>query len=204
MAQIRGVNPWRSMWDEPRKTVRAIVLAKPTFGVFLLATLYALVNLFFLAGLWSLGLKVPFFSILIGAVLLAPLLGWAWIYIAGWVFYFTGRLLKGRAPRSHLRAAIAWSKIPAVLSLFIWVIFLVAQPEYVFIQDAGGVSSLFVDFISLSLGVWSLILLIQALREVQKFSLGRALVNILFAWAFSGILYLLVYVFFRYIYLTVL
>jgi hypothetical protein len=189
------------MWSQPRSTIRAIVHNKPAFGVFYLAAIYALQSFFFYANWWSLGLKTNYYALIILGVVLSPFIGALWLYFMGWVFSLSGRFLKGRAPPSHLRSAIAWSKLPTSISLLMWLILIFFTPEYVFIQGASGFSSIFVNFITLILGIWSLVLLIQGVREVQHFSLARSILNVFLAWLLSTAILLLAFVLMRYLYI---
>jgi hypothetical protein len=188
-----GMNPWMNMWAQPRVTIRTIVTSRPSYGVLRLATIYALQNLLFSANYWSLGFQFPFTAILLVSILLAPIAGIIWVYFAGWIFSFTGSWLGGRAPMSHLRAALAWSKLPSCISLLMWFILIVSKAESAFIQDVNGPSLIFGDLILTILGIWSLVLLVQSIREIQGFSILRTIGNILLAALVSSVLSLLVF-----------
>ena len=195
------VNPWLSMWTQPRHTVRSLLQIHPKYGVFPLAAIYALQSLLYFANYWSLGISFRFYAILITAIVASPIVGAIWLYVSSWVFYCTGRWLSGKASAPQLRVAVAWSKIPTSINLLMWVALLIAHSDYVFILDAGGPSSLFINFITLILGVWSLVLLIQSIREVQYFSIARALVNVFLEWIFSSLLFFIAFAIFRYFYI---
>ena len=197
---INGLNPWISMWTNPRATIRAIVNINPKFGVFYLALIYALKSNLFFSNYWSLGLSFPFYAIFLASVLLAPLFGMIWVYFAGWVLYFTGEWLGGKAPMAHLRAAVAWSKIPSFVSILMWLVLLIANAEITFIHVGSGPSSVFMSLISLILGIWSLVLLVQSVREVQGFSAGRSFINVMISWVISSIITFLIVLFVSYVY----
>lgn len=202
MSQIAGMNPWLTMWSQPRSTIRALIHNKPAYGIYILAAIFALQSFFFYANWWSLGLSTSTYLLLALGVILSPLLGLIWLYFTAFIFYLTGRLLKGAAPASHLRTAIAWSRIPTTITLLMWLILIFTSSDSVFIQEpTSGPSSIFVNLITFILGIWSLILLIQSLREIQSFSIGRTLFNIFLAWILSSILFILVFGLVRYIYL---
>ncbi len=195
---IGGLNPLLRMWTSPRPTVRAIVNVNPRFGVFYLAWGYALQSILFFVSYWSLGLSYPAFAILSVGLILSPLFGYIWLYFTGWVLHFTGGWLGGKAPMLHLRTALAWSKIPSVLLLFMWLLLMIADIDTAFVNGVAGTSSLFVTFITSILGIWSLVLLILSLQEVQRFSLARAIVNVILAGFISWILSALLFFVFRY------
>jgi hypothetical protein len=198
---IAGMNPWLAMWSQPRNTIRAVVHNTPRYGVWYLAAIFALQDFFFYANWWSLGLSAHYYGLLLLGVVLSPLLGFIWLYFMGWVYGLTGRWCGGHAPALHLRAALAWSKIPTSLNILLWFVIIVLTPERAFIQDGGGPPSIFINFIYLILGTWSLILLIQSLRELQSFTILRSIANILLACLVSSSLSILGFLFLRWIYL---
>ncbi len=203
MSQSAGGNPWLSMWGRPTSTIRSIIHTDPKYGVFYLASLYALQDLLFFANWWSLGLSYPFYAILIASLILAPIIGMAWLYFAGWVFQFTGKWLGGKAPALHVRAALAWSYIPIAVSVVMWFVLLAAHADFVFILDAGGPSSLFINFITVILSIWSLVLLIQSIREIQGFTILRSLANVIVARFLSSFFLFFLFNIVRYFYMMV-
>ena len=200
---IGGINPWMCMWTNPRLTIRAIVTVNPRYGVFYLAWLYVLQTFFFVANYWSLGFSFSFLSLLTAALVLSPFVGYLWLYFTGWVFYFTGRWLGGQAPMSHLRAAAAWSKIPVSIALVMWLILMVVNPEWTFIQGISLPSTVFIQLIAFILGIWSFVLLIQSIREIQGFTILRSLLNLIIASLISSVASILVFAALKYIYTTV-
>lgn len=200
---LGGFKPWISMWTSPRPTIRAVVNLNPKFGVIYLAAIYALENNFFFSSYWSLGLSFPFYAILLASIVLAPVFGIIWVYFTGWILHFTGKWLNGTAPMSHLRAAAAWSKIPSTISILMWLILLITNSEMTFIHAISGPTWLFMNLIAIILGVWSLVLLVQSIQEVQAFSLGIAFLNVVLTWIISSIICFVCFLLLRYIYIAV-
>ncbi len=197
---VGGLSFWISMWTNPRPTIRAIVNLNPKFGVFYLATIYALQNNLVCSSYWSLGLSFPFYAILLASVVLSPFLGVIWVYFTGWVLYITGKWFGGQAPMSHLRTAAAWSKIPSCISLFMWLILLISDSDMTFIHAVSGPAALFMNFILLILGVWSFVLLIQSVRELQDFSIGKSFLNIVVSELFSFVFIIFIFFIISYLY----
>lgn len=193
--------PWLSMWNQPRTTVRTLTHSRPTFGVYLLSTVYALQSLFFYANWWSLGLSFNYSPIITVSVIASPFFAVVWLYFMGYIYYLTGRIFRGNAEALYLRTCLAWSKIPYSVNLLMWFVLIFSNPNYVFIQDSLGPSSLFVNLIVLIVGIWSFVLLVQSVREVQQFSFLKALANVILAWLVSGIVYFLIFSIVRYFYL---
>ena len=203
MSQVTGMKPWLTMWGQPKSTVRAIVHSNPSYGVFYLAAIYALQSLFFYANWWSLGIQPHFYLILFAGIVLSPLIGLVWVYYLSFVFYCISRLFGGRAPMSHVRTAVAWSLIPVSINLLMWLVLIFLSPHNAFIQDTVGPSSIFINLIGLILGIWSIILLIQGLCEVEQFSLPRSIAVLLISWFISSLTVLLFFALLRYIYIVI-
>jgi len=205
MSHFPSINPWVSMWTRPRKTIRALVDYKPNYGVFYLASLFAFQDLLYYANWWSFGTKFSPLSIFLGSLILCPLVGLVWVYFAGWIFYFTGRWLHGRASASHLRKALAWSKVPVSINLLVWLGFLIFGVPSAFIlegsHDTGLFSTIFLNFISLATGIWSFVLLVQSIREVQHFSISHSIINVAMGWVIYFIFFIILSALVRYFYL---
>lgn len=190
---IAGLNPWISMWNQPRSTIRAIAYNRPTYGIYYLAIIYALQGFFFYANWWSLGVRTHYPFYLTLGIIVSPIIGIIWLYLMGEFFYLSGRLLHGTATRRQIRAIVAWSALPFTITLAMWVLLLFWSPEHVFIQDSGPHSSIFVNFITLIAKVWSFVLLLESLREIQHFSVRKAALNVIGVWTFSTILFFIVF-----------
>ena len=134
-------------------------------------------------------------------VILSPIVAMVWLYFMGYIYYLTGRIFRGQAEALYLRTCLAWSKVPYSVNLLMWFVLIFSNPAYVFIQDSQGPSSIFVNVIALIVGLWSFVLLVQSVREVQQFSIIRALSNVVLAWIVSGIVYFLIFSVIRYFYL---
>lgn len=180
-----------SIWTKPRSTIRNIIATNPKRGFFWLASLYSLQSLLFIANTISLGVSYNFFLILILSTALSPLLGSIWIYFYGWLFHLTGKWLGGKAPQLHIRAAFAWSKVPLLINLVMWIFLLIYLAEHAFVHFTEGPLIIFINIVSLFSGIWSLILLIQTLREVQGFSLAMAVGNTALSYAIGFLILLL-------------
>lgn len=196
------MSPWLSMFGQPKKTIRAVLHTNPRYGVLYLAAIYALECFFYYSNWWSLGLSFPLYPLILTCLVLSPIAGFIWLYFSSWIFYFTGRLLKGKAPALHLRTALAWSHIPAIFSILMWFALLATHPDTTFIQDAGIPSSLFINSITLIATIWSFVLLVQSIREIQGFSLACSVGNIVLSWFISSILSFVGFVIFRHFYIS--
>jgi hypothetical protein len=195
-------NPWFSMWTQPRATIRSILQIDSRYGFWVLATAYALSSCFYIANVYSWGLSNTFFEVFIPLLVLSPLVGFLWLSVDGWILRYIGLKLGGAASFQEMRMALAWSKVPSFISLVMWVVLMVSGPSTAFIQYATGASAVFIVLISLIINTWSIVLLIQAVREVQGFDLRKALLNVFGGLAIFSIIALIVLYIGRYIYIS--
>ena len=171
MAKLK-INPWKEVWLHPRNTIKTILKYDPKYMVLPLAALVGIANnaLDFESSDVIVG-----GSSFIGSVLVAAILGIVSLYISGFLLSLTGRWIKGEANALKLRAAIAWSGVPVVASLILFI------PLFFALNSSAmgiiGVSSIAV----IILGVWSVILQVGMISEIQKFSIGKAILNIILA-----------------------
>lgn len=185
MSQLKaGSNPWLSMWGSPRKTIRRVIDHDPRYGVIWLSGIYVFQSLIFYLNFWSLGLRAPKYALLIPSLLLSPALGFVWLMFYGWIVRGVARWFGGRAPASHVRAALAWSRLPIAFSLLVWLFLWKLDSSSLFIQYGPGLASDILTGSIFFLEGWTLLLFIPALSEVQGFSLLRSLCTISIAWIF--------------------
>lgn len=193
--KISGMNPWTHIWTHPRETIRNIVRFNPKYRFIILSFLYGLPMLFYWAQTFSLGQSTSAMGIVIGAVVLATFAGMLTMTIMSGLILWTGKWIGGKSTYYPIRATLAWSSIPNIFEIIIWAILIYFFREGLFLNDfpQEGLSSglLFFTFgllmIQFALIIWSLIILVKGLGEVQKFSAWKALLNVVIAGAILGI-----------------
>jgi hypothetical protein len=138
--------------------------------------------------------------ILLLSISAGPLLGLFELYVISALLKWTGGWLGGEAPIDHVRAAVAFGRIPLLWLSLLWIVPLVVLGSDAFtavertrvsppvvlplgtILTISAVPLLFT--IALALLVWIVITAVTCLAEAQGFSAWRALVNHLLAYAF--------------------
>lgn len=195
-------NPWVSMWSHPRATIRYLFQTKPRYGVFLLAAVYTLQALFYFANYASFGHSFSFATLFFGSLALAFPLGILWLYLVGWILVWAGRLCGGKADSESMRLVAAWSRIPFSLNIFMWVILFLTAPDTAFLQRPANVTLLFINFIAVILWTWSVVLRLQAIREIQGFSIARSFACLFLSWVFYYVIMFSILMIFRGIYIN--
>ena len=174
----RAWSPWRSIWLRPRDTIAGVVRHNPRHHVLLLAMAAGIADL-----LHRLSGRLPMTLLL--AVGLGALAGALLLYLKAWLLRRTGHWLGGRASAEHLRAAIAWSSLPNVVTLVLWVPALAVFGSELFATEMPCLLEsprLLVVFAGLAalhaiMGIWSFVLYLHCVGEVQGFSVWKALLN---------------------------
>lgn len=183
------LDPWLSMWTQPRATLRRIAATDADHGVLTLAALGGVAQVLDRASTQNLGDEHGVGAILLAAVLAGPIAGVIGIYVGAWLLTVSGRWIGGEAPGAHLRAALAWGNLPNVAGLLLWApalalvggeMFTSATPQLEN-QPLLALFLLPLGLLWVALAVWSLVLIVLGTAQVQGFSGWRALGNLLLA-----------------------
>ena len=183
------LNPWRTMWLRPRATVRWLVANDPERHMLLLPALAGIhesLGQYMLQGRGD----VTGWPGLVGmAIVLGPIFAILGMLIYCFLLRFTGQWLGGKASLRQLITAYAWSRVPVAYVLPVWIVAIgvlgqgmfTSQPLETFIGPLQV--GLFLGFTLLvaAASIWTLVLLVMGVAEVQGFSAWRALGNLLLA-----------------------
>lgn len=180
-------NPWSAILTKSKKTIQAIVKINPNFHLLLLSFIYGFGAILGLAQNMKLGEKLDLISIIIPTIILAPLWGYIAFSVSSWFVFFTGKWLGGKAPFKHIRAAAAWSNVPSLVSSLLWILLIAFFGLKLFgdftVKATFTTSQIWmvfsVMFVQLVASIWSLVIYINALSQVQNFSILRAISNII-------------------------
>lgn len=191
-------NPWLSIWTRPRLTIAEIVRTKPSYRFFLFCFIYGFVALLQGAQQADLGTQFSAGPILLVSAIAGFFLGFVFLSISSLLLMWTGRWIKGKGTYHEVRAAVAWSNVPVAVDLIIWLALAAVFGPFLFTQDFASVAFLQSSDISalltpqvvlliglgivrLALNIWSIVILIGSLSQVQGFSIFKAILNILIA-----------------------
>ena len=182
-------NPWLSIWIRPRATIRSIVAQNPNRGLWVLAAIYGFCSLMNMFQSMVVGEGLGIGAILLLAVVLSPL--WGWISFSVWSGFvsWVGKWFKGQGSFKTVRAAYAWSCVPILVNIPLWLLMVALFGHQLFLNypeahllPNGLVTLLFVILIvKVILAIWSLVIYLNALAEVQNFSVIRAILNVIVA-----------------------
>ncbi len=182
-------SPWLTIWIHPRNTIRRIVAENPNKNLWLLAIVYGFSSLLGTFQSFSLGSHFSVVAIVLAALIFAIVWGYIIFSIWGWLITWTGKILKGAGDFRDIRASFAWSNVPMVVTDIVWIVTLITFGAKVFIspgfdnQMLNGASYAILVFslIRVVMSIWSLVICVSALAEVQRFSVIRAIGNLILA-----------------------
>ena len=178
-ASSPGPSPWRTVWFSPRLTIRRILAAEPRpswTGVIALAALhqvFASLQADPVDGAFSanrsampvmLGALQIVFGVLVGPFLLA----------------FVGSWLDGEADADDIRHAVAWSYVPHAIFGLLWIPILIAFGGPPAGAPPAGTAQWIAALLALvvfSGAVWTVVLEVIMIAEVQRFAIWRALLS---------------------------
>lgn len=198
-------NPWKTIWTEPRATIASVVAQNPNRYLWWLASIYGFSSLLNTFQSILLGVNVSLLGIFLLAIVFAPLWGYVCFSVWSWVVSFTGKWLKGVGTFQQVRAAYAWSVVPLLANIPLWFVLAAVFGQQLFtnfsestVVTNGQVSLLFaILIIRIGATVWSIVIYINALAQVQQFTILRAIGNVLLAGLiFALVGYLILILFF--------
>ncbi len=182
-----GINPWTRIWTHPRETIRKIVEFNPKFRFIALSFLHGLPMLFYMAQDMSLGDTFSVPGIILVSIILATFIGMLSITIGSALFLWTGKWIGGQGTYYPIRAAVSWSNVPNLVIVLTWVALILFFKNDLFLASfqktefVGNALALYfiVLLVQAVMSIWSLVILIKGIAEVQKFSAWKGLLNVL-------------------------
>lgn len=190
-ATAGGAAPFFSIWVRPRRTMRAIIDSNPRRLVLALAALSGFGSALDNASTSSIGdgNDLPVVAIVAICAVAGGSGGILTLYIGGFVMKWAGRPLGGRATQVEVRAALAWSTVPLIWALPLWVLELALAGREMFTtatptldtNPLRAVLLVLVVLLEVVLGIWSFVLFLKCLGEVHGFSAWKSLAAVLLA-----------------------
>jgi len=199
------LNPWFSMWIRPRATIQQIVDTDPAYLVPVLAGLMGFSRGLFRASAKNLGDQLAWPWIILIVAGFGPIGGIIGLYFLGGLIRWTGRWMGGKAAYVEVRAAIAWSCVPSIWALILWIPMLAIFGQELFtsymlrIDDDFSLAFILFGFgvFLLTAWIWSLVIFLKSLGQVQGFSAWRALGNTTLSGLVMGVPLIIFFSFFE-------
>lgn len=183
------LNPWQSMWLHPRLTMRHLLATNPRYGVLLLAMAGGINSALESASNRNMGDTATLVSIIAGGIIGGIIGGIVGLYVGSWLIRWTGGWIGGQGTSETIRTALGWANLPNLLQLLLWVGLIAVFRGEIFAKEMPMLEAsptlwgvlIISGLVSVVLAIWSFVLLLAALSEVQGFSALRAFGNLLLA-----------------------
>ncbi len=175
-------SPWLKIWYKPRETIRVILINDTTKMKIILVCIGGLASIspfdpkaieLFSIGNSKSDFSLPF--IILTLLLSGPIRGLIVFYLGSAILKWTGSFINGCATSEEIESTIAWSNIPIIWSMVLWL------PELIQMAPSLQIPyfSIFINSIRIIIGIWTFIIFNICLSEVQKFSVWKSLLNVL-------------------------
>lgn len=196
----RHWNPLGSIWLHPRDTVSRLVTQHRFSTLLWLAFLSGVAQALDQASLENIADQMPhhfgIIEVILGILFIGLLIGLIGLFAFSFALHISGKWFGGKASLRDLWVAVAWSSVPAVFALLLWV------PEwYLFGVELFSENTPRLDasesltlalfgfaLLELTLILWSFVLLVATVSEVQALSVGKTLLNVLLGFIFIYLL----------------
>jgi hypothetical protein len=184
-SDINDDNLLLKIWLKPKDTLTHILKNYPDKYVTILLVLGGVVRAIDRASNKSMGDNMSTVAVLGVAIIFGGLFGWMTYYIYAWAMSVTGQWIKGESNSSQFRTIIAWALIPSICSLVLLGPELIVFGDDLFksepVNDSSldGISWIIFGVIELTLGIWTMIILVKGISLIQNFSIGKSILNMI-------------------------
>lgn len=177
------LNPWLTIWTQPRKIIRNINEHYSHKVLFLLAALGGISTYLDFAALSNLGDKANASAggIIIVGLALGPVLGIILWILSSAIYSQVGKLFGGNASFRDMQIAIAWANVPLIISLLLWIPDLSIMGDGAFSEYVSPVNPFGVFLIGITslleivFGIWYFFIIIKVVAEAHQFSTWKGL-----------------------------
>ena len=198
---VDSLRPLFALWIAPRETIRRLVDTDPTRYVIGLAMLRGALGRLEIAWFSALSQRTPLgplwplgvaFRVVLGAIV-----GVIGLYVGAWLVGIFCRILGGISSAIEMRAALAWSHVPgitaAAVSIALVLFGAIDPPEFKHgrlpVMTGSTIELMLVNLVLIG---WGVVVQLNCVGEVNRFSAWRALGAILLMIATLSVLILLV------------
>jgi Yip1-like protein len=175
--------PWISIWTRPRATLRQILDGDPSRSVFRLAALGGVACALKLASSSDFGAAHPASVVLAVCLAGGAVGGILALFVLTSLVGLAGSWLGGQGRKAEVMAALAWSYVPAIWGLALWLPRAALLGEETFVSLPAGIegnppAALLLGLLQLAqtlIGFWGFLITLKCIGEAHRFSAWRAL-----------------------------
>lgn len=176
------------IWTRPRRCFSFINDMKYEKHMWMLLVLAGISNAFDRASRNGSGDNTSVAGIIGMSIIIGGLIGWISFYIYAALLSWTGQLVKGKGNTKAIVRMLAYASVPVIVSLLALVVQMVvfgneifkSEPDIYSFGNVGVIIYFSMAFIEVVLGCWTIVLVVIGLSEVQKISIWKSILNVLF------------------------
>lgn len=178
------------IWLSPRKVIKYINDKNYSEFVTVLLIFYGITSALNRAAEKNMGDAMPLIGVLIACMIGGGIFGWLSVYIYAALLSWTGKWFKGQGNTKSIFRMMSYSLIPMLVVLFFFIIRIILFGNEVF-QSSFDLSErgmlvysayMFFVFVDLTIGVWTIVIMVIGLSEVQKLPIGKSILNLILPW----------------------
>lgn len=176
------------IWVRPRQVIEFIHRRHFDKNYYLLLFLVGVVGGFDRAARNNLGDTNDLVSIILITVVISGGLGWISYYIYSAFVSISGNWMGGKAKTAEVMRVVTYSSIPLILSLLVVVLQIAVFGVDFFTSGydpyssgaIGTIIGLLGGVVQIILSIWTAVIFVIGISVIQKFSIGKAILNALF------------------------
>lgn len=185
--QLSDKEVFQGLWSSPKKVLKYINDYEYKKHFYLLLVLAGIVRYFDNASNNNMADHYPLWMILSMGVIFGGLFAWIGFYIYSSLLSWTGKWLNAEGTRERLMRILVYASYPVIFSLFITALQILTFGADLFKSEWGEIeldsSDQLIVYVTsavkLILSIWTLVLIVLGIAEVQKLSIGKAILNLI-------------------------
>ena len=179
------------IWTSPRKVFKYIVNSNYRKYSATLLVLAGISNIFFQSINKNLGNNFSLLGIILFCIIAGGLLGWMSFYFYAALLSWTGKWLKGEGNTDSFVRIISYAMIPSIVAMLLLIpqIYILGADLFtanhnfegasVLSRMISGIVLMITGVLQMILGIWTMVLCVIGISEVQEFSIGKSILNML-------------------------
>ncbi|MFV5693291.1 Yip1 family protein [Flavobacterium sp. LT1R49] len=186
-AKISESDIFIKILTSPREAFKFINNYNYEKHLYILLFLAGMLRSFDRASTKNMGDNYSIWAIILISIIFGGLFGWITYYVYSALISWSGSWLNGQGNTESILRILAYALFPSVLSLIILIPQIAIYGDTMFKSENDFYSSGLVEsviyygffIIELILGIWSFVLCVIGISEVQKLSIGKSILNLL-------------------------
>lgn len=175
------------IWTSPREVFKFINDYRYEKHVTLLLVLSGIARSFDRASMKNMGDHLSIWAIIGLSIVIGGLFGWITYYIYAALISWTGKWLDGKGDTQSILRILSYALLPSIVALIFLIPQIAIYGNEIFKSDgdiySSGLFGNIVFYTSLLfeviLSIWTIVLCVIGLSEVQKISIGKSILNLL-------------------------